>query len=90
MMIVRRVPMFAVVFGAASLVLSACGNSLDASTTCRDFLQAPPQDQDAAVSKVASDLHAGNALTPLGRPNIDYLCANSPTMTLGAAVKSTG
>jgi hypothetical protein len=89
-MAIRRVLVLSVVLLAASPGLSACGTSLDANTTCRDFLQAAQQDQDAAVSQVASDLHAGNAFTPLGRPNIDYLCANDPTMTLGAAVKYTG
>jgi hypothetical protein len=89
-MAVRRVLLLSVVLLAVSPGLSACGASLSANSTCRDFLQATPQDQDAAVSQVASDLRAGNALTPLGRPNIDYLCANDPTMTLGAAVKSSG
>jgi peptidyl-prolyl cis-trans isomerase B (cyclophilin B) len=90
MMAGNRVPMFAVLLLAASSLLSGCGTTLDASTSCRDFLHAPSQDQDAAVSKVASDLRVGSALTPLGRPNIDYLCANNPEMSLGAAVKSTG
>jgi Cyclophilin type peptidyl-prolyl cis-trans isomerase/CLD len=90
MMAGNRVPMFAAVLLAAISMLSGCGTTLDASTSCRDFLHAPSQDQDAAVSKVASDLRVGSALTPLGRPNIDYLCANNPEMSLGAAVQSTG
>jgi hypothetical protein len=76
---------------ALALATSGCGlASMDASTSCGDFLHATLADQDAAVSKVASDLKAGNAVTPLGRPNISYLCANDPDMTLGDAVRHTG
>lgn len=72
------------------LGLTGCGKQLTASSTCSDFLAASPQDQDAAVRKVAAQYHAGNALTPLGRPNIDYLCGNHPKMTLGTAIRDTG
>lgn len=76
--------------GLVIIAVSGCGNSLDASSSCKDFLNASRQDQDAAVNKVASDKRAGSAVTPLGRPNINYLCANSPDMTLGDAVSRTG
>lgn len=79
---------------AASLALAstgcAIGNQLDADSSCKDFLNASAQDQDEAVNKVAADMHAGNAVTPLGRPNISYICANNPDTTLGEAVKATG
>lgn len=74
-----------------ALIAGGCGgSSIDANTKCSDFLHASQADQDAAVSKVASDMRAGNAVTPLGRPNINYICANSPDKTLGDAVRATG
>ena len=73
-------------------VISGCAimTPVGASTKCSDFLHAPLADQDAAVSQVASDLGAANAVTPLGRPNINYLCASEPDMTLEDAVRHTG
>ena len=79
--------------GLLSIVAGGCsglGTSIGASTSCKDFLHASPQDQEAAVSKVAADMRAGNAVTPLGRPNVNYICANSPGKTLGDAVRATG
>jgi hypothetical protein len=75
---------------AAAVPMAGCGKSLDANTSCASFLKASPKDQDAAVSKVAAQLHAGESLTPLGRPNISYICANEPDKTLGDAVRITG
>lgn len=83
----------AALLAAAAIFTGGCavgGSSIDANTSCKDFLHASPSDQDAAVSKVASDLHAANAVTPLGRPNINYICAGNPDTTLGQAVKATG
>jgi hypothetical protein len=76
---------------AVMLGLTACGggSSLGASTSCRDFMNASPQAQDQAVSKVATQLNAPDAVTPLGRPNINYLCASQPDETLGWAVDHT-
>lgn len=71
-------------------LVSGCGSSgLSANSSCQDFLNAGPQDQDAAVSRLAGDLHAPDAVTPLGRPNVNYLCANEPNMTLGEAISKT-
>lgn len=82
-----------VVYGmavAATLSLAGCGSSLSKDSSCKDFLNASATDQDAAVKSIASDMHAANAVTPLGRPNIDYLCAGSPDKTLGEAIQQTG
>ena len=76
----------------ASLVLTtACssGASLSADSTCRDFMEASPEDQTAAVNVIATDLGAASATTPLGRPNVNYLCAQAPTRTLGWAIDET-
>ncbi|HMS71741.1 MAG TPA: hypothetical protein PKB03_01785 [Baekduia sp.] len=63
---------------------------MNADTTCRDFLQASADEQNKAIAQVADELGTQNALTPLGRPNIDYLCSNDQDRTLGQAVKMTG
>ena len=55
-----------------------------------EFLQAAPQDQNSAIARVADDLGTQNALTPLGRPNIDYQCSRDQDLTLGEAVRRTG
>jgi hypothetical protein len=85
----KRISMLPVVV-ASAIAVAGCGNSISATTSCNDFLHASPQDQDAAVSKVAADQHAPNSVTPLGRPNINYICASAPNMTLGDAVSHTG
>lgn len=80
-----------VVWASLSWAMSSCGgSSIDANTKCSDFLKASIEDQDNAVSKVASDLQASAAVTPLGRPNINSICAKAPERTLGEAVKLTG
>lgn len=73
-------------------VLSGCTGAaaMDADTSCRDFLQAAGDDQNSAIARIADDIGARNALTPLGRPNIDYLCSNNQDRTLGEVVKATG
>jgi hypothetical protein len=75
---------------APGLLTSGCGKQLTATSTCSDLLAMSPQDQDAAIRKIAAQYHAGNALTPLGRPNIEYLCGKHPKMTLGTAIRDTG
>jgi hypothetical protein len=72
-------------------LLPACqSDQMDAATPCRDFLQATRDDQDAAIARVADEFGTGNALTPLGRPNIDYVCSMDQDRTLGQAVQMTG
>jgi hypothetical protein len=87
---VRRAIAGVSVAGMCVVLLAGCGGGLSASSSCKDFNNASLQDQDAAVSKIAGQLHAGNAVTPLGRPNVSYICANSPTTTLGDAIRRTG
>ena len=82
---------FALCLTIAAPVLAACGGSgLSANSSCREFLNASPQDQDAAVSRLAGQLHAPEADTPLGRPNINAICSVEPNMTLGQAVSRQG
>jgi len=77
--------------GLSGALAAACGvNEMGAETSCRDFLQAPADEQNAAIARVADEQGTNNALTPLGRPNIDYLCSGDQDRTLGDAVRLTG
>jgi len=79
-----------VAVGLVAVAGCSATDSMDANTACRDFLQAPLEDQNAAIAQVSDDLGTRNALTPLGRPNIDYLCSRDQDRTLGEVVERTG
>jgi hypothetical protein len=89
-------PSMAGLAGVVVLALAAVGcgigesNEMDADTECREFLQAAREEQDAAIARIADEIGARDALTPLGRPNIDYLCSRDQDRTLGEAVELTG
>lgn len=71
--------------------LAACGaDPMSADTSCRQFLQAPADERDAAVARVSDEVGAQMAVTPLGRPNIEFLCSQDQDGTLGDAVRNTG
>jgi hypothetical protein len=75
---------FAISAGLASLALSACGGSgLSASSTCRDFLNASPSDQQSIIDQLASQYDKPDYTTPLGMPEVPYFCTASPSVTLG-------
>ena len=67
----------------AALTLTACGSSLSASSTCQDFLNASPQDQQSAVDKLAAQYDEPDYATPLGEPEVPYYCSSNPSVTLG-------
>lgn len=87
-----RLGRWCLALGAVSIaILTGCsGAGLDADSTCRDFLNASVDEQNALVSQVAAEIGAANAVTPLGRPNVDYLCVQSPDMAVGEAIQLTG
>lgn len=86
-----RRPAVAAALISLTLLAGGCGGaSLDAASSCKEFMNASPEEQNSAVSRVASEYGAGNAVTPLGRPNINYLCAKFPEWTLGEVVQRTG
>ena len=76
--------------GFLGLGLTSCSNSLSASSSCKDFLNASQSEQVSAIDKIAAQENAPNATTPLGMPNISYLCAGDPSQTLGWAIQQTG
>jgi hypothetical protein len=76
---------------AAWAVITGCGgSSLDQNSSCRDFLQASQDDQNAAVAKVAEQRNVSDVQSPLVRPNVEFTCGNSPTESLGDAVAHSG
>lgn len=87
----RRSPvaMLGVALLSASALLAGCGNGLTAQSSCKDFMAAGIDEQNTAIAQIAVDEHSPDAVTPLGRPNIDYLCAQDGSMTLGRAVALT-
>jgi hypothetical protein len=70
--------------------LTSCSKPLNAASSCKDFLNASPSAQQNAIDKIAVAEHAPEATTPLGLPNVSYLCTGSPNQTLGWAVQRTG
>jgi hypothetical protein len=87
---VRTPAVMALLFASLLGLLAGCANSLSASSSCQDFLNASQSDQVQAIDSIAAQEHAPDATTPLGMPNVSYLCANDPGQTLGWAVQQTG
>jgi hypothetical protein len=73
-----------------AVCLSGCmGQGLSADSSCSDYLNASPQDQQQAVDKLVSKLHADPALTtPLGFPEVAYQCSGDADQKLGDVIKS--
>jgi hypothetical protein len=85
----RVVPAIAVLGGLAAS-LSGCSGSLTANSSCQDFLNASQSDQVQAIDQLAAQEDAPDATTPLGMPNVSYLCTEVPSNTLGWAIRETG
>ncbi len=66
----------------AVAVLLGCGGGLSASSTCKDFANASPQEQAEAISKLSSQFDTPMVATPLGSPDVGFECASRPEMTL--------
>jgi hypothetical protein len=76
-------------FGALTAGLTGCSHSLTAQSSCSDFLNVSQSDQIQAIDKIAAQEDAPDATTPLGMPNISYLCTGSPNQTLGWAIEQS-
>jgi hypothetical protein len=75
--------------GCLTVALAGCSSGLTAQSSCRDFLNASQSDQVQAIDKIAPQENAPDATTPLGMPNVSYLCTGSPDQTLGWAIQQT-
>lgn len=69
---------------ATAIALTACGggDGLSASSSCRDFGGASPEEQVEVISKLATEYRTPELTTPLGEPDVAYACASEPEMTL--------
>lgn len=85
----RRLALFVLLLGFGASGCEVPG-TIDEKTSCRDFLQADPTEQDKAVARVADKLGVQGVMTPLARPNVNYICGNEPDATLGSAVRDSG
>ncbi len=88
MNIVRGATFLGVLLIAAVLALSACGSGLTASSSCKDFMEASPEDQSSAISKLSSQFDTPEVATPLGSPNVAYTCSSNPDMSLEELFKA--
>lgn len=75
----------ALVIGIALVAITAagCGGGLSASSSCKDFSEASPQEQTEAISSLSSKYNTPDYTSPLGEPEVGYYCASSPETTLG-------
>ena len=72
-----------VLIAAVALAASGCGDSgLTASSTCKDFVDASPEAQAEAISRLSGEFETPEYNTPLGSPEVGYYCAGSPETTL--------
>jgi hypothetical protein len=66
----------------AVMFLGCGGGGLSASSSCGDFLAASPEDQTQTISQLSSQFDTPELTTPLGEPNVAYVCSSSPEMSL--------
>jgi hypothetical protein len=71
------------------LTTASCGSSMNASTTCADFLQADQQSRDALVSKLAVDLNRPKVLQFAYRGNVEFNCSESIHKPIGDVIKNS-
>jgi hypothetical protein len=81
------VVVIALVFGIKALLNHVGGNSLNANSTCQQFLNASAQSQQQALVDIAAAKGIGGFGSPLALPEIQYECSYSPGMTLGSIVE---
>lgn len=68
--------------GIGFLLLGCGGSGLTASSSCADFMGASAEVQTEAISKLSSEFNSPETATPLGAPNVSYVCAQEPEETL--------
>lgn len=62
--------------------VAGCAGELSASSTCQDFAEASPEEQQSAISSLSSEFETPDYTTPLGEPAVGYYCASNPDTTL--------
>lgn len=66
----------------AAMIAGCGGGGLSASSTCKDFSEASPEEQHEVISSLSSKYDTPDYTTPLGEPEVGYYCASSPETTL--------
>lgn len=74
---------------ACSTLAGCAGKSVTKDTLCSDFMKLSQTQRDDAVVRIASELGNPDVVTPLGRPNVEYVCAQAPNMTLGQVIDAS-
>ncbi len=69
---------------ALPAVVAGCGSSsLSGSSSCNDFLDAPPDQQEQVLNQLAAQYHVPDyAGAVMGMEEIGYECAGDPNATL--------
>lgn len=65
-----------------ALAVAGWGSGLSASSSCKDFSEASPQEQAEAISSLSSKYNTPDYTSSLGEPEVGYSCASSPETTL--------
>lgn len=76
---------------ASASVIAGCSftPAVTKDTLCSDFVRLTDQQRNDAVTRLAVELHNPDVTTPLGRPNVEYVCAQAPSMTVGQVIDSS-
>lgn len=78
-----KVAAIPVLVACLGFLVSSCGTgSLSGASTCRDFLQASPADQQQITTQLAGQYKKPAYATPVGEPEVPYYCAANPNVTL--------
>lgn len=84
--------MIAGAIALALVALSACSSAgalVSANTLCSDFMKLSANERDDAVNRLAVELNNPDVVTPVGRPNVEYMCAQTPSMTIGQVIQGS-
>jgi hypothetical protein len=69
---------------AGGFGLAACdGGSINATTTCAQYLQQPQSNRYDAATRLSSELHASDPGNPMWGMSLDAACGADPNMTVG-------
>ena len=71
------------ILGITAVVHWAHGTSLNANSTCQQFLNASQAEQQQVIQSLATKYDKPDYVTPLGEPEVPYYCAANPSVTLG-------
>ncbi|WP_067811931.1 hypothetical protein [Actinomadura kijaniata] len=66
--------------------LTGAATRLTGDTTCAEFLQADPAEQQRAIVRIAQERGVGGSGSPLARPAVSYSCSSRPKAKLGEVI----